>query len=136
MGKPRADGLPSPYSTEAEYLAAILGELREVSVKLDLALSLPAVEDHPVEEKPANEIELVEAPKKTVVGDKGKEDIVLLPRSPLPTPDPAIDGDTVAAAEKAASEAGKIRERQAKKPATRKPRAKRQTKPKQTRKAK
>lgn len=108
MGEPRADGLPRPYSAEAEYLAAILDAIRGLSQ----ALSPPVAE-----EKPKDEVELVETPPKTVAEDKVKETVA---PSPLPEPDPDIDSH-----EKPPAPA---------KP--RKPRAKRQTKPRQTRKAK
>lgn len=97
MSLVREDGLPTPVTGEQQYLAAILDELRGLAH----AASSPAVEPAVVE---------LREPAAAVVDDSAA----------LPTPDPALDGATVAAAEKAAEEAVKVRARTARKRTTKK----------------
>lgn len=107
MGRLRDDGLPYPLDGTQSYLAAILDELR--GIRADRVP--PAPEGDVVDVK---EPEIVVAEHAVEVREPAVEPSV--PAAPLrpvlPTPDPAIDGDTVAAAEKASSEATKIRRRQ------------------------
>ena len=91
----REDGLPRPVTADQQFLAAILDELRGVRA----LLAPPAPAEAPAAEATPELVQVREP---------------VAPRG-LPTPDPELNGEVVAAAAKVAAEAAKIRTRQASK---------------------